>query len=69
MKNKDLYTIGFFIGLTLLSIGIFMEITKETPNERVERINREANRECLQYEDEFARNCFAYWYSMIEDRD
>lgn len=57
------------IGIIIILIGIVTQIIKETPNERVERINRMADRECSQYEDEFARNCFAYWYSMIEDRD
>ena len=67
--KENLYIIGLFIAFILVSIAIGREALKETPNERAERINNMANRECSQYEDEFARNCFAYWYSIIEDRE
>lgn len=67
MENKLI--MGLVISALLMSIGVYKQITNETPNERVERINRMANEECSQHKDEFARDCFAYWYSMIEDRD
>jgi uncharacterized alpha/beta hydrolase family protein len=66
MKNTIL------IIITLLAILVIIDFVKEelheTPNQRVERINSEANRECGRYENQMARDCFAYWYSMIEDR-
>jgi len=49
-----------------LSLQIF---TPETNIERLERINRMADRECQNMEsDEQARNCYDWYYSQIEDR-
>lgn len=68
MKENIVITLLFVI-VSLMVFGIYKQVTNETPNERVERINRMADEECSQYEIETARDCFAYWYSMIEDRD
>lgn len=65
MKTQTL----ILIGIIFVFIGFMKMQLQETPNERVERINSMANHECSQYETEMARDCFAYWYSMIEDRD
>ena len=62
-----------FILITLLAILFIINFVKEelheTPNERVERVNRNADRECEQYVGEMARNCFTWYYEAIEDRD
>jgi len=41
----------------------------ETPNERVERIDRMANYECNKYEGLQAQDCFSWYYSQVEDRN
>ena len=64
-------TENILIGLLLVTvIAIFTQVElKETPNERAERINRNADRECGQMEDVMARNCYSWYYEQIEDRD
>ena len=57
------------IGIIILLIGIFTQLLKETPNERVERIDRMANLECNTGNQEYDRNCYSFYYSQIEDRD
>ena len=61
-----------FILITLLAILFIIDFVKqelhETPNERVERVNRNADRECSKYKEAMARNCFTWYYESIEDR-
>ena len=62
------FTILAIVAL-LSGFMLFTYITSETPNERVERINRNADRECGEYEEVMARNCYAWYYQAIENRD
>ena len=66
MKLINIILLGF---LLVFGIWLHKEVTSETPNERAERINRNADRECGQYQDLMARNCYAWYYEQIEDRN
>tara|TARA_R110000851_G_scaffold212649_2_gene365352 strand:- start:1291 stop:1485 length:195 start_codon:yes stop_codon:yes gene_type:complete len=60
---------AILVGVILLIIGGGLQLLKETPNERAERINRTADYECGQMKDVMARNCYSWYYEIIEDRD
>lgn len=66
---KQTIFITILIALLVYVVGLFIiDVTHETPNERVERINSMANHECSQYPEHQARDCFSWYYSQIEDR-
>ena len=68
MKNENKYITILSIIALLFSIGIYVQL-QETPNERSERINRNADQECGVMQDVMARNCYAWYYEQIEDRE
>lgn len=69
IKKNDLLFIGAFIGMILLFAGLFVELVRETPSERAERIDRIANTECNTGNQNYDNGCYDYYYSQIEDRD
>ena len=67
--KKETYINLLLVGIIITILGVFCQVLKETPNERVERINRVADRECGEYQEVMARNCYASYYEQLEDRD
>jgi hypothetical protein len=66
MNNTQFITL-IIIGWSIVFVG-GLQVLQETPNERVERINRNANRECQTSNLEYDRGCYEWHYSQIEDR-
>jgi hypothetical protein len=68
-KNKTMKTNALLIGIIIVLAGGFLQMIKETPDERAGRINRLADQECNTGNLQYDNNCYAFYYPLIEDRD
>ena len=68
VKNSLLFMIGLIVFIGIIKLIVGYSVSLETPNERAERINRMADRECTNMPDEMSRMCFESYYSTIETR-